>query len=160
VAERARRPRAEGYGPHPGGSGIMPAGIKTGARGASLQPVATRAARRSFERRLREAWPGAEPAGRKSRRQEPQVECRQASAPASGGRCKPPYSVARPARRLRAGIKTNASAGVPLSFYLRVILSENRNRIFRDHALSRKRVDKRRFVDETASAARADCFVA
>jgi len=36
MAERARRPRAEGYGPHPGGSGIMPAGTKTGARGASL----------------------------------------------------------------------------------------------------------------------------
>ena len=35
-AERARRPLAEGYGPHPGGSGIMPAGTKTGARGASL----------------------------------------------------------------------------------------------------------------------------
>ena len=35
-AERVRRPRAEGYGPHPGGSGIMPAGITTGVRGASL----------------------------------------------------------------------------------------------------------------------------
>jgi hypothetical protein len=34
------------------------------------------------------------------------VERRQASAPASGGRRKPPYSVARPARRLRAGINT------------------------------------------------------
>jgi len=31
-----RHPRAEGYGPHPGGSGIMPAGNTTGARGASL----------------------------------------------------------------------------------------------------------------------------
>src|SRR6202167_5384642 len=35
-AERVRRPRAERYGPHPGGSGIMPAGTMTGARGASL----------------------------------------------------------------------------------------------------------------------------
>jgi len=33
------------------------------------------------------------------------VERRQASAPASGGRRKPPFSVARPARRLRAGMK-------------------------------------------------------
>ena len=56
-----------------------------------------------LSRRFREAWPGAEPSGRKSRWREPQVERRQASAPASGGRRKPPFSVARPARRLRAG---------------------------------------------------------
>jgi hypothetical protein len=35
-AERVRRPRAERYIPFPGGSGIMPAGTTTGARGASL----------------------------------------------------------------------------------------------------------------------------
>ena len=58
-----------------------------------------------LSRRFREAWPGAEPSGRKSRWREPQVERRQASAPASGGRRKPPFSVARPARRLRAGIR-------------------------------------------------------
>jgi len=34
------------------------------------------------------------------------VERRQASAPASGGRRKPPFSVARTARRLRAGSTT------------------------------------------------------
>jgi len=33
------------------------------------------------------------------------VERRQASAPASGGRRKPPYSVVRTARRLRAGMR-------------------------------------------------------
>jgi hypothetical protein len=36
MAERVRRPRAERYTPRPGGSGIMPAGNKTGVRGASL----------------------------------------------------------------------------------------------------------------------------
>jgi hypothetical protein len=36
MAERVRHPRVERYTPLPGGSGIMPAGITTGARGASL----------------------------------------------------------------------------------------------------------------------------
>jgi hypothetical protein len=36
MAERVRHPRAERYTSLPGGSGIMPASTKTGARGASL----------------------------------------------------------------------------------------------------------------------------
>jgi len=122
--------------------------------------VATRAARRSFRAAIGKPGPTLSP-----RDESPVGENRWWNAgrrarPQAEGGASRSLLVARPARRLRAGIKTNASAGVPLSFYLRVILSENRNRIFRDHALSRKRVDKRRFVDETASAARADCFVA
>jgi hypothetical protein len=44
--------------------------------------------------------------------------------------------------------------------FLRVILSENRNCTFRDHALSRKRVEKSRFVRETDSLDRPDRFLA
>jgi hypothetical protein len=40
-----------------------------------------------------------------------------------------------------------------------MISSENRKSTFRDHAC-RKRVEKRRFVHETASTARSDCCVA
>ena len=43
--------------------------------------------------------------------------------------------------------------------FLRMISSENRKSTFRDHAC-RKRVEKRRFVHETASTARSDCCVA
>jgi hypothetical protein len=67
MAERVRRPRAERYTPHPGGSGIMPAGTMTGARGASLEPRRRRRQVRSIWRRVREAWSDAEPSGRKSR---------------------------------------------------------------------------------------------
>jgi hypothetical protein len=116
MAERVRRPRAERYDPHPGGSGIMPAGTTTGARGASLRPRWRVAARRSFTFRLGKPGPtlslrdespagenrGGTPAGERARK-------RRAAQAA--------FSVARPARRLRAGMKTNASAGVPLSFY-------------------------------------------
>ena len=64
-----------------------------------------------------EAWPGSHqgtthPLGRAV------VERRQASAPASGGAAQAALSVARPARRLRAGTDDSATAGVPLSFYL------------------------------------------
>ena len=82
------------------------------------------------------------------------MERRQASAPASGGRRKPPFSVARPARRLRAGSTTLRLPAFRFLF-LRMTSSENRKSTFRDHAC-RKRVDKRRFEDETASAARSD----
>jgi len=57
---------------------------------------------------------------------------------------------------LACGHDQLASAGVPLPFYLRMIFSENRDCTFRDHALSRKRVEKRRFVDETASTAHSE----
>jgi hypothetical protein len=87
TAERVRRPRAEGYGPRPGGSGIMPAGTRTGARGASLEPQGGACGYvRSVPRHLREAWPDAEPAGRKSRRREPSWNAgRRARPQAEGG---------------------------------------------------------------------------
>jgi hypothetical protein len=61
-----------------------------------------RAARRSFRAVFGKPGPmlslrDESPAG------ETAVERRQASAPASGGRRKPPFSVVRTARRLRAG---------------------------------------------------------
>jgi hypothetical protein len=76
----------------------------------------------------REAWPEAEPSGRKSCWRKPQVECRQASAPASGGRRKPPYSVARPARRLRAGNTTMRLPAFRYPFICRFFLRHCRAR--------------------------------
>ena len=65
---------------------------------------AARAARRSF--RVAFGKPGPTLSlGTKVPLARTAVERRQASAPASGGRRKPPFSVARPARRLCAGMR-------------------------------------------------------
>ena len=87
TAERVRRPRAEGYGPLPGGSGIMPAGTTTGARGASLQENRRRVRLCPLlPAAFREAWPEAEPSGRKSRWREPSWNAgRRARPQAEGG---------------------------------------------------------------------------
>jgi hypothetical protein len=91
----------------PGGPGIMPAGITTGVRGASLELGGE-----TFPRSLAGIAPrdytplgknrGGTPAGERARK-------RRAAQAA--------LSVARPARRLRAGTDDSATAGVPLSFY-------------------------------------------
>ncbi len=93
---------------HSGGPGIMPAGITTGVRGASLEVGGE-----TFPRSLARIAPrdytplgqsrGGTPAGERARK-------RRAAQAA--------LSVARPARRLRAGTDDSATAGVPLSFYL------------------------------------------
>jgi hypothetical protein len=132
-----RRPRAERYTPHPGGSGIMPAGTTTGARGASLQPrrrVRHAAALSAVFGKpgptlsLRDESPVGEnrsgtPAGERARKR------RAAQAAFLRGASRTP---------LACGQHDLASAGVPLPF------------------ICWKRVDKKRFVDETAFAARSE----
>ena len=98
--------RARICSPRPGGPGIMPAGTRTGARGASLQPAAARAAkpaafRAAFGKPGPELSPRDEsPAGKNrkwnaGRRARPQAE---------GGASRHLF-VARTARRLRAGMR-------------------------------------------------------
>jgi len=91
----------------PGGLGIMPAGITTGVRGASLELGGETVPRSLARIAPRDYTPlgqsrGGTRAGERARK-------RRAAQAA--------FSVARPARRLRAGTDDSATAGVPLSFF-------------------------------------------
>ena len=74
-----------------GGSGIMPAGIRTGMRGASLELGSALAAMSAafFGAASQEAWPDAEPWGRKSLWQKPWWNADRRARPQAEGRRKP-----------------------------------------------------------------------
>src|ERR1700684_232506 len=115
TAERVRRPRAERYTPHPGGSGIMPAGTTTGARGASRPP----------RRRVRHAAPWSavfgKPGPTLSLRDESPVGENRSGTPA-GERARKRRAAQAAFLRgasytpLACGHETPAFAGVPLPF--------------------------------------------
>ena len=107
LAERVRCPRALGSSPsHPGGSGIMPAGTMTGARGASLEvdAVLAGATRRIVGAAVHEAWPELSLWDEQSLGQEPRWNAERRAAPAG----------AAPHRKVRR--LDFAPFGVPLPF--------------------------------------------
>ena len=93
----------------------MPAGTMTGVRGASLElgPALAGVIPPLSGAVSREAWPELSLRDDDVPLARAVVERRQASAPDSGRAAQAAFSVARPARRLRAGHDI-ASAGVPL----------------------------------------------
>src|ERR1700683_2255417 len=106
-AERVRRPRAERYTPRPRRLGHHACRhYDRRARCIAVTEQAARAAMSAPLCRLSGSLARRRAFGTKVPLVRTAVERRQASAPTSGGRRKPPYSVARPARRLRAGSTT------------------------------------------------------